>query len=149
MNLVLPVPDNVAERLGEAGDVARSALEAFGIAEYQAERLTERSLCRMLGFDTRHELDSFLKEHGVLLAYTMEDVRHDLGDLKTFGGTYPVPAGTVVADTGPLRYLILIGQIDILPRLFGGVAVQATVTSELRCPGTPATVRAWIASPPP
>jgi len=60
-----------------------------------------------------------------------------------------VPAGIVVADTGPLRYLILIGRIDILPRLFGAVAVPATVAGELRHSGAPVAVRAWAASPPP
>lgn len=87
MNLVLPIPDELAERLGAAGDVARRALEAFGVAEYQAERLTESELRRMLGFETRYELDGFLKERGVFLAYTLKDVRRDLGDLEAFGGT--------------------------------------------------------------
>lgn len=51
-------------------------------------------------------------------------------------------AGIVVADTGPLHYLILIGQIDLLPRLFGAVAVPITVAGELRHPGAPVAVRA-------
>lgn len=60
-----------------------------------------------------------------------------------------MPAGIVVADTGPLRYLILIGQIDVLPRLFAAIAVPITVAGELRHPGAPVGVRAWAASPPP
>lgn len=60
-----------------------------------------------------------------------------------------MPAGIVVADTGPLHYLILIGQIDVLPQLFGAVAVPATVAGELRHPHAPNAVRAWAASPPP
>jgi predicted nucleic acid-binding protein len=55
----------------------------------------------------------------------------------------------VVADAGPLHYLVLIGQIDILPRLFANVAVPAAVRDELDQPNTPASVWAWIASPPP
>ncbi len=86
MNLVLPIPDDVAEHLGEAGALARRALEAFGIAEYQAERLTGSQLRRMLGFETRYELDGFLKERGVFLAYTMDDVRRELADLEAFRG---------------------------------------------------------------
>lgn len=54
----------------------------------------------------------------------------------------------VVADTGPLNHLILIGQIDLLPRLFGAVAIPATVAGELRDPDAPVAVRAWAASPP-
>lgn len=54
----------------------------------------------------------------------------------------------VVADAGPLHYLVLIGQIDVLPRLFANVAVPPVVRDELDRPNTPASVRAWIASPP-
>jgi predicted nucleic acid-binding protein len=37
----------------------------------------------------------------------------------------------VIADTGPLNYLLLIGHIDILPVLFEKVVLPATVESEL------------------
>ena len=84
MNLVLPIPDDVAASLGEAGPLERRALEAFGLAEYRAERLTEEQLCRLLGFDTRYELDGFLKARGVYLDYTLEDVQRDLDDLEAF-----------------------------------------------------------------
>lgn len=57
--------------------------------------------------------------------------------------------GIVVADTGPLRYLVLIGHADVLPRLLGAVSVPATVADELRHPNAPDAVRAWVASPPP
>ena len=60
-----------------------------------------------------------------------------------------MPSGIVVADTGPLNYLILIGQIDILPHLFGAVAVPTAVIDELRHPTAPQAVRAWAANPPP
>jgi len=60
-----------------------------------------------------------------------------------------VPAGIVVADTGPLHYLILIGHIELLLQLFGAVAVPATVIDELRHPNAPDAVRAWAANPPP
>ena len=54
----------------------------------------------------------------------------------------------VVADTGPLHYLVLIGHVEILPRLFGGVSVPAVVRDELDRKATPAPVRAWVAAPP-
>ena len=57
--------------------------------------------------------------------------------------------GIVVADTGPLRYLVLIGRAEMLPRLFGPVSVPATVADELRHPNSPDAVRAWAAGPPP
>ncbi|MBY0263047.1 MAG: DUF3368 domain-containing protein [Phycisphaerales bacterium] len=54
----------------------------------------------------------------------------------------------VVSDTSPLSYLILIGHIDVLPALFGGVVVPPAVMVELTHPGSPDPVRAWVATPP-
>ena len=53
-----------------------------------------------------------------------------------------------VADTGPLNYLVLIGWIDLVPQLFGGLSIPTVVRDELMDPMTPAAVRAWIAAPP-
>ncbi len=55
----------------------------------------------------------------------------------------------VIADTGPLNYLLLIDQVDLLPRLFETVHIPDTVRAELSAVGTPDIVRAWIAKPPP
>jgi predicted nucleic acid-binding protein len=54
----------------------------------------------------------------------------------------------VVADTGPLNYLVLIGAGDILPTLFATVVVPEAVRAELCHPRTPASVRAWAMRPP-
>jgi len=54
----------------------------------------------------------------------------------------------VVADTGPLRYLVLIDAIDVLPRLFGRVLIPEIVGAELSRPSTPLPVREWLASAP-
>lgn len=54
----------------------------------------------------------------------------------------------VIADTGPVNYLVLIGHIDLLPRLFQRVILPTTVKEELDNIGAPAAVRAWIGSPP-
>jgi predicted nucleic acid-binding protein len=54
----------------------------------------------------------------------------------------------VIADTGPINYLILIGNIDILPALFEKVILPSAVKHELADPNTPLLVRNWIADPP-
>ncbi len=87
MNLVLPIPDDLAERLGGTGpDLARQALEALATEAYRVGRLTHFELRQVLGFETRFELDGFLKERGVYEPVTLEDIRRDLADLKAFGG---------------------------------------------------------------
>jgi len=55
----------------------------------------------------------------------------------------------VVADAGPLHYLVLIGHIDILPRLFERIYLPSVVRSELSHAETPQPVREWIMDPPP
>lgn len=54
----------------------------------------------------------------------------------------------VVSDTGPLNYLVLIGEISVLPRLYGRVTIPGAVESELTHPAAPAAVRQWITPPP-
>jgi predicted nucleic acid-binding protein len=55
---------------------------------------------------------------------------------------------TVVADTSPICYLLLIGHVDLLQRLFGQVAIPQAVHDELSVEGAPTIVRTWIAHPP-
>jgi len=44
----------------------------------------------------------------------------------------------VVADSGPLHYLILLGHVDLLQRFYGEVLVPAPVAGELtRRPARP------------
>ena len=54
----------------------------------------------------------------------------------------------VVADTSPLNYLVLIGQVEILPALFEKVFVPQIVRNELRHDEAPERVRRWIGEPP-
>ena len=55
----------------------------------------------------------------------------------------------VVADTGPLHYLVLTGDIELLPRLFAKVLAPERVRDELAHAQAPEAVRAWIAEPAP
>jgi predicted nucleic acid-binding protein len=54
----------------------------------------------------------------------------------------------VVADTSPLRYLVQIGQIELLPRLFEKIFIPSVVSEELRHPSAPEAVRDWMISTP-
>ena len=54
----------------------------------------------------------------------------------------------VVADTSPIFYLLSIGNIDLLPRLFGKVFVPDAVHQELSHSAAPAVVREWVAGLP-
>ena len=54
----------------------------------------------------------------------------------------------IIADTGPINYLVLIGNIDLLPILFEKVILPSAVEAELSDPDAPPSVRNWIAAPP-
>ena len=54
----------------------------------------------------------------------------------------------VVSNTSPLNYLVLIGEIEILPALHHHVVIPVAVSEELHDPATPDAVRGWIENPP-
>jgi len=54
----------------------------------------------------------------------------------------------VVADTSPLNYLVLIGEIGLLPKLYRRVVVPQAVMDELKHPGAPEPVTEFAANPP-
>ncbi len=54
----------------------------------------------------------------------------------------------VVADSSPLIILINIGQIGILPELFGDVVIPSQVSAELRQSNRPQAVNDFISTPP-
>ena len=54
----------------------------------------------------------------------------------------------VVADTSPLRYLILIEHVHVLPALYGQVVVPPAVIVELNQERTPDLVKTWLSAMP-
>jgi predicted nucleic acid-binding protein len=54
----------------------------------------------------------------------------------------------VVADTGPLNYLILIEAVDLLEPLYERVVIPQTVAAEMKALGSPAAGSGWISSAP-
>jgi hypothetical protein len=85
MNLTLPIPDELAARLGEADDLSRRALEAFAADEYRAGRLSYSELRCLLGFATHAELDGFLKARAIFEDYTQPDLDRERQTLDRFG----------------------------------------------------------------
>jgi predicted nucleic acid-binding protein len=54
----------------------------------------------------------------------------------------------VVADTSPINYLVLIGELELLPQLYSRVLIPPAVHRELTREASPQAVRAWIAELP-
>ena len=54
----------------------------------------------------------------------------------------------VVADTTPLRYLVVIEREHLLSALYGRVLIPPSVAEELNHHSTPEVVRSWLAGRP-
>ena len=55
----------------------------------------------------------------------------------------------VVSNTSPLRYMIAVGQSNLIQSLFGHILIPRAVEAELTHPSAPAVVRQWMAQRPP
>jgi hypothetical protein len=78
MQLTLELPDELSAALASSGqDLSRAAFEALTLESYRERKLSTAQLRRLLGYQTRMEVDGFLKAHGVELEYTLEDLERD------------------------------------------------------------------------
>ncbi len=78
MHIAIDIPDSISGLIANEQDPARAALEALALEGYRSRRLGESAVRRLLGFGTRMEVHGFLKEHGVYLNYSMEDLERDI-----------------------------------------------------------------------
>ena len=78
MEVHLEIPDEVARQIAPEPDgVARAALEAIALEGVRSGKLAVAQARRLLGIQSRYEMDGFLKARGVLLDLTLEDIRKD------------------------------------------------------------------------
>ena len=76
--LTLNLPDELSAALTASGqELSRAAIEAIALEAYRERRLITAQLRRILGFETRYELDGFLKQHEVWLEYAPQDLERD------------------------------------------------------------------------
>ena len=86
MQLTVQIPDDIAQRLIEAGgDLSRRALEGMALEDFKTGNLNKPDLRRLLGFGTRWQLDGLLKAHGVFEDYTLDDFERECQALKSLG----------------------------------------------------------------
>ena len=85
MDVTVQIPDDLAGRMGARGDLSRRALEALAAEDYKRGRLNKPDLRRLLGFETGHQIDEFLKAHDVYEDYTLEDLERDREGLRRLG----------------------------------------------------------------
>jgi hypothetical protein len=85
MNLVVHLPDDLAERLSADGDVERQALEALVLESFRTGRISTDEVGRVLGLDGLNEIDGFLKAHEIYEPYTLADFEREQQALDRLG----------------------------------------------------------------
>lgn len=79
MQITVELPDDLLQR----PDPARETLEEVGIAGYRSGSLTAYQAGRLLGFSSRFEFETLLKNRGICDgAYGAEDLAEDLESLN-------------------------------------------------------------------
>ena len=74
MTVTLEIPDELAQRLGP--EATRMSREALALEAHRQGSWTEAELGTFLGLK-RLALDQFLKDHGVEINYTWEDLERE------------------------------------------------------------------------
>ncbi|MBM4044817.1 MAG: UPF0175 family protein [Planctomycetes bacterium] len=78
MQVTIEVPEDIANQLaGDVSGLSRAAMEGLAIEGVRSGKLSAGQARRMLGFRTRMQVDVFLKDRGVHLPMTAEEVDHD------------------------------------------------------------------------
>lgn len=84
MTVTVEIPEELAQRLGP--QAAQMSREALGIEALRQGLWTEAELGRFLGL-SRIALDRFLKDRGVELAYTWDDVEREREVHRSLAGS--------------------------------------------------------------
>ena len=108
MNVMVPIPDDLAARFGSEAELGRRAVEALALEEYRAGRLTRPELRHLLGFGTLGELDGFLKGRGIADGIGVEEFDRQMHDLNG----HPIQ-NDLVARFRAFAAIHTLGSIDI------------------------------------
>jgi len=79
MQVAIEPPRDIAQDLrAKWKDLSRHALEAIALEGYRSGALTESQLRRVLGFETRLEVNSFLRDRGVYYNYSPSELDQEI-----------------------------------------------------------------------
>ena len=66
MQITIELPEDIAQGLESRWkDLPRAALESLALQAYRSRALIAAQLRRLLAFETRTQIDAFLKEHEI------------------------------------------------------------------------------------
>jgi predicted HTH domain antitoxin len=89
MVLKIDLPEDVSRSLeARWGDVPRHVIETLAIEGYRDSALSHYQIQCMLDFESRFEVDAFLRDHHVPLVYDVEDPEQDVEALRDLKPTH-------------------------------------------------------------
>jgi len=84
--VTLEIPEELSAALSpQGGDLSRAVLESLALEAYRERKLSTAQLRRVLGFESRYELDGFLKAHEVWLDYGLAELERDRAAHRNLG----------------------------------------------------------------
>lgn len=85
MQVTLNLPEELIQCFAkDAAELSQAAVEALVLEGVRSGRLSVAQGRRVLGFPSRHQMETFLKLHSVDLPLTMEQVRSDSDNALAF-----------------------------------------------------------------
>jgi hypothetical protein len=85
MQVTIEVPEDIAHQFaGDLSGLSRAATEALAVEGVRSGKLSGGQARRMLGYQTRMQVDAFLKERGVCFPITAQNVENDADLSRTF-----------------------------------------------------------------
>ena len=85
--MTVEIPEDIARQLNSKwANLPRGVLESLALEAYRSGTLSAPQLRRLLGFETRMQVDGFLKQAGVYLDYSLEDLNEDLETIRRVRG---------------------------------------------------------------
>ena len=85
MQVTINLPEELIRYLGkDATELSHAAVEALALEGVRSGKLSVAQGRRVLGFLSRHQMETFLKFHGVDLPLTIEQVRSDSDNALAF-----------------------------------------------------------------
>jgi Uncharacterised protein family (UPF0175) len=83
VQLAIELPEDVgAELQAKWKDLSRAALEAIALEGYRSGALTESQVRRMLGFDSRMQVNAFLRDHAAYYDYSLAEIEDEIESNK-------------------------------------------------------------------
>jgi hypothetical protein len=78
MQVNVHLPEDIARNLApDAQGLERTMLESLAAEGVRSGKLTRGQARRVLGFETRYEVDGFLKARGIPVQESLEEIQRD------------------------------------------------------------------------